>query len=667
MKLRGKFFWMVSSFLLPLLFVLYLLVQVSMGNINFNAKEVQGAQLLKPLFQLLVSLHQPTADLAAIQAHLRSHAADFPSLPLKDLTLDSSKTPDAWATWAAGQITAVSDASNLTLDPDLDSYYLMNLSVFQLVPLWQRLEALEAGLAVGEVAREAQAEVRVLVQQIDLPGVEASVATVLREDAHFMGPLPALSDHLPTLSGKLTNDLKLLADELGTGSRASLQALTRQAMTSLEALWYAANTDLEAMVQARVDRYQGELLWSLVGSTAAVALGLGLMSLILLSLIRQIRALNTTVGHLSHGDFRQDTSRLSGDELGAVAHQLNRVSAELRTLFRSIETVLSKLLLSAETAQTRSNELELGLEVQTEANRNITQEINDLAGAAEHLGRTAEDQALQAQTGAQTLSGLLVRSQNLADRAADACRESLERSSAAREEVVHLDRGLEKFSTLARLLAGLDGEMQQIQQESQRIDEVLTGITDIAARTALLAMNASIQAAHAGSAGKGFAVIAGEVGKLAEQANLSVSATGVILGSVRDRIEGVVGLAQQATGEAEAFAGLSRTVREQLQHLSQDLSNSAQLLSEVSGELAAQGPLLLDLEKSSRTQQSLASQAGTTTARQLSGTLTIQTSLGHLAELNASTAETASSLSAMANTLREEGRSLESLIESLQY
>jgi len=192
-------------------------------------------------------------------------------------------------------------------------------------------------------------------------------------------------------------------------------------------------------------------------------------------------------------------------------------------------------------------------------------------------------------------------------------------------------------------------------------------IDDIAGKTWLLAMNASIQAAHAGAVGKGFAVVADEVRKLSEQANASVSATSGLLGSVRQKITAVADLSREATTEAESFAGITRTVRDQLQSLASELQASAELLAVVSRKMADQSPLLAELERRSRVQQELSSQAESTTGRQSEGTKLIQRSLGRLEELNSGTAQTATALGTMAQALREDGQTLEGLIGSLRY
>jgi methyl-accepting chemotaxis protein len=667
MKLRGKFLLMVSAFVLPLVVVIALLVQVSMNNISFNTAEVGGARLLRPLFQLLTSLADPSTDLGPLQNEIREKSLPFPALDLGDLTLDGKKTRDEWGSWTALKITAVSDSSNLTLDPDLDSYYLMNLTVFQLSPLWQRLHALETGLAAGNLGPPDLLEARTLLLQIDLPGIDASVTTVLREDPKFMGPLPGLADRLTPLSARVISGLRTLSARLAAGPSADLAPLVRESLAAVQALWLSANTDLEAMCRLRVERYSNELAWSLGASGLAVFVGLGLMGLILWSMNRQIRALNKTVSGLSRGDFTLETPLFSRDELGQVAGNLTGVTLGLRERFRTMEALLTKLLGSAESAQTLSVELEKGLEDQGESCRQITSEVATLAAAARELGETALNQAQESESGAEVLAGLSTQSHSLSARTAKARQESEQRSSAARDDVVHLDGALDRFGNLAKLLSGLDVEMRRIQEENERIDGVLAGITDIAARTGLLAMNASIQAAHAGTAGKGFGVIADEVRKLAVQADTSVTATSSLLGSVRQKIAAVASLSREASFEAEAFVGITRSVRDQLQTLSTDLQSSAELLSDVTRQMADQGPLLVELERRGRVQQELSSRARSTTGRQVDGTRLIQSSLGNLDQLNEGTARTATTLGTMAHALREDGETLDRLISSLRY
>jgi len=689
LNLRSKFYITVSAFLVPFAIVVYLLVQVSAANIAFNAQEVRGARVLRPLFQFLSALpalDRPVGRSVAVSVlnplwdRVELTGKELPQVDLAPATLAWTRLKDGmgdevgfqkaltgFKTEVATLVVTVSDASNLTLDPDLDSYYLMNLTVFQLVPMWQRLDTLETGVSSGALSPRAQQDFIPLFAQVDVPGLMTSVKTVVREDPNFMGPVPGLGEKLPGLAQGVDAALQTVTAALGAGTAAETLAAAGAARKATEELWLQANTYLETMCQWRVDRYNRDLFWSMFWSGLAVLTGLGLMALVLWSMIRQVRGLDRTVRALSEGDFTVEAPVLSGDELGAVARNLAGVTQGLCLRFRTMEEVLRQLLSSAEAAQNHSHELDTGIAAQSEAYQRITSEVAHLAEAALALGQTANLQAQEAEQNTEVLLGLSERSRSLSRQTATAQAEARDRALKAREKVSHLDEGMERYGQLAQQLASLDAGMQRIQTESVRMDEVLAGLNEIAARTGLLAMNASIEAAHAGAAGKGFAVIADAIRKLADQANRSVATSSQLLGSVREKIGEGVELSRVAAQEAVSLADLSRSVRDQLHNLSLGLESSSDLMAEVSRQMESQAPLLCDLEQRGQTQKSLSAQAGATTADQTQGTLQIQSSLGGLSQLSGHTAQTASELKLMAAELRSDSGTLDGLIHSLRY
>lgn len=663
LSLQAKFYLLVSSFLIPFLTVVYFLIQVSTANINFNTKEVQGTRLLVPTFGLMASLAGGRSDLADWEAQIRENSEVFPQLGWTDFRLLEEKTVPENLSALSAAVVSISDASNLTLDPDLDTYYLMNLAVFQLVPLWNRLVAIESTQATGGPGEATRQELKTLLLQVDLSGVETSVSTILRQDPAFNGSYPGLADRLNQMTPPVLAGIRSLAAALGSGGSA--QASELKEMT--ERLWLSVVADLGAMCQLRVDRYSSDLTWSLAFSGLAVVLGLTLMGIILWSTLRQIHALNRTSTALVEGDFTRETVLMTSDELGEVARKLNSVTEGLRTRFQTMDQVLSQLAETAGSTEDLARHLEQGLVTQTEASGRITQGVVDLAAAAQHLGETAQSQVKEAASGAAVLAKLSEGSRALSAEASQASRTSRDRSQAAKSEVQGLDEGLNRFELLAETLSELDRAMGEIEGESQKMDAVLSGLTEIASRTGILAMNASIEAAHAGLSGKGFAVIADEVRKLADQANEAATASSTLLGGVRQRILGLAHQSQVASAEATSFAEVSRRVRDQLQKLSVELDQSASVLAGVEGRMQEQSPILADLERQSRVQGDLALEAGTTSTLQAQGTVAIQASLEELSQLNRQTAASATHLSRLSEALRKESRTLESMVSSLRY
>ncbi|MCR5289639.1 MAG: methyl-accepting chemotaxis protein [Treponema sp.] len=104
----------------------------------------------------------------------------------------------------------------------------------------------------------------------------------------------------------------------------------------------------------------------------------------------------------------------------------------------------------------------------------------------------------------------------------------------------------------------VNDKVQQIEKQSQMLEEANKAILSIAAQTNLLAMNAAIEAAHAGNAGRGFSVVADEIRKLSETSASQSKSIGTQLSSIRDSITEVVASSNEAS---EAFSSVSDHIR----------------------------------------------------------------------------------------------------------
>ena len=119
--------------------------------------------------------------------------------------------------------------------------------------------------------------------------------------------------------------------------------------------------------------------------------------------------------------------------------------------------------------------------------------------------------------------------------------------------------------------------MASIEEQTERIKEMVTLIDNIAAETNVLAMNAGIEAAHAGDIGKGFAVVAGEIRKLAE-----ASAKGSR--DISDSVKGIVYTVQNAQNQTHSTSVIFDSIDTSIKGLSTDISNMINGLSDLESD-----------------------------------------------------------------------------------
>jgi signal transduction histidine kinase len=210
-----------------------------------------------------------------------------------------------------GMITHVGDNSNLILDPDLDTYYLMDVTLLALPQTQERIVSVmhltRDLLQRTAVSVRDRAEVHAqaaLLEEADLIRVEASAFTALREDANFHGTCRSLQEKLPAAiqeySKRMRRYLSLLdrfADPSLEVKPDTLWTAGHEARAASFRLWRVGSQQLEVMLHHRVSHYRWRRAMSFILSGCALCAALSLVALvnrsIRLPLQRQANALQT--------------------------------------------------------------------------------------------------------------------------------------------------------------------------------------------------------------------------------------------------------------------------------------------------------------------------------------------------------------------------------------
>ena len=129
---------------------------------------------------------------------------------------------------------------------------------------------------------------------------------------------------------------------------------------------------------------------------------------------------------------------------------------------------------------------------------------------------------------------------------------------------------------------------RKLGERSQAIDSIVGTIRDIADQTNLLALNAAIEAARAGEQGRGFAVVADEVRKLAERTSQSTQQIGGLIATIRSEIEVVVGDMQSGEVQMESGVALAEQAQSAIDAISNNANEINQLVHDISLALKEQ-------------------------------------------------------------------------------
>ena len=463
-------------------------------------------------------------------------------------------------------IVRAGDASNLILDPDLDSYYLMDALVNKVPTALDaagRVSSREVALVAAGKSTEAQRILLAVDQGVINSAIDSArsglrTAFARTKDRRLR---PALDPAAAGLAGTLASLSAEVSRAVHRGPDGTAAAtLGEDAIEDATALQTQLAPALDRLLAARVERLRGSARRTYLVVGAGIALAAYLFLALFVATTSSVRRMVRAADAIAEGDLEQDLAVASRDEIGALARAFSRMVTYLRDAADAAGRIARGDL--AETPAPRSERDELGtaFAAMAEQLRALVARLSDsashLAAASQRMtatsveaGRSVEEIAAamdEMAGGARDQVETVDRARSLAEEMATASRTSADDATATRrgaDEARALARdGAVTVSAAAEAMHGLRASssratetIRELGTTSEQIGGIVGTIAAIADQTDLLALNAAIEAARAGEHGRGFAVVADEVRKLAEESRKATGAIAELIAGVQAR------------------------------------------------------------------------------------------------------------------------------------
>ncbi|UVE18229.1 methyl-accepting chemotaxis protein [Pseudomonas sp. LS44] len=310
----------------------------------------------------------------------------------------------------------------------------------------------------------------------------------------------------------------------------------------------------------------------LIGFGVALALLLGIGAA--WTITRQIVApLNDTLAaatRIASGDLSQDVRATRRDELGQLQQAMQRMTLSLRELVGRIHDGVTQIASAAEELSAVTEQTSAGVNSQKVETDQVATAMNEMAATVQEVARNAE-QASEA--------------------AAEADREASQGDRVVSDAIAQMDRLAAEVQSSAQA-------MEQLKQESAKIGSVLDVIKSVAEQTNLLALNAAIEAARAGEAGRGFAVVADEVRGLAQRTQKSTEEIEELIAGLHSGTQAAASRMDSSRDLAGRTVELARKAGDALANINQRVSSIQAMNLQIAAAAEEQSAVAEEINRS---------------------------------------------------------------------
>jgi len=300
---------------------------------------------------------------------------------------------------------------------------------------------------------------------------------------------------------------------------------------------------------------------AIVSIVGGLMLGLGLAFWIIRSITTSLNQVRTTIADVERdSDFTRRVDVSSEDEVGQTAKSFNQLIATMQETARSVLHNVGK----------------------------VSDGVASLASSSDQVATSSLQQSEAASAMAASVEQMTVSISHVSDSAREALTISRKSGelSAQGGQVIH--RAVDEMNQIAGTVRAASHAIDSLGQQSDRITSVVQVIKEVADQTNLLALNAAIEAARAGEQGRGFAVVADEVRKLAERTTKATEEIAAMVNAIQDSARSAVTTMETAVERVGSGASLAQQAGDAINQIKSGADQVIQVVNDITSALAEQ-------------------------------------------------------------------------------